>query len=140
LQPLCDETTMARMGRMGGLWGDVGAQLAEIRLRLGYPDTHAVFKACGKPAHRTMLEIEAGRIKTLKTLDEYCEVLQTSTADVLRSILAPQAALDADAIKVAQLYQAQSHQPRVRELQKAMRLHAELIEERLREERPVRER
>jgi transcriptional regulator with XRE-family HTH domain len=122
-----------------GLWADVGAQLAEIRARRGYKDTNAVFKACGKPAHKTMLELEKGRVKTLSTLDEYCEVLGTSTADVLRAVLAPQAALDADAIRVAWLYQVKSVQLRVRDLQRAMRLHADLIEEALRLEPPGRE-
>jgi hypothetical protein len=121
------------MGSDSGLWGDVGAQLTDIRGRRGYATTGDAFKACQKPSQKTMEEIEAGRIKTLKTLDDYCEVLGTNTIDVIRQVLAPAAPLDADAVRVALAYQAKSDNPRVTALQPAMWEMALTVEERLRE-------
>jgi hypothetical protein len=121
------------MEAVGGLWGDVGAQLKAMRLRLGYAKTWDLFEACGKPAHRTMDAIEAGRIGTLKTLDDYCEVLQSSTADVLRQVLAPRAPLDADAVRVGAAYQAQTVDPSVKALQQTLWEVALIVEARTQE-------
>lgn len=111
------------------VWIDVGAQLRAIRERAGYASPYELYRACGKPAQRTIEEIEAGKVKTLKTIDDYCEVLRVELPDVLRAVLAPVAPVDADALRIARAYQDAGHSPRASTLRGAMQEMAGLLEQ-----------